>query len=138
TSEGVIRVITGFTADNRYVYYYHTIKKTIRLIRLEDAKVIANYRLGADATDIRSSPDSEFLAVGGLDGSLVVLIIADARTQHCLKRVHRLPSRVAQTLPNARRQPYNTWRSVAKMAVISAKREADSGSQSDSKTCALC
>ena len=30
TSEGVINVMTGFTSDNDYVYYYHTIKKTIR------------------------------------------------------------------------------------------------------------
>ena len=30
TSEGVITFITGFTSDDSYVFYYHTIKKNIR------------------------------------------------------------------------------------------------------------
>ncbi|CAG2161948.1 unnamed protein product [Oppiella nova] len=85
TSEGVVRVMTGFTSDNSYVFYYHTMKKTIR--------------------------------------------------KDCVKHLNELPSRMsASTL--TQQNPFKTWRTVAKLAVIAAKTQTQ-GSQTDSKTCVL-
>lgn len=60
-SEGLVNFITGFTATDEYVYYYHAAKRTIRLFRVEDGDMIANYRLSAEAKVVKSSPDGSLV-----------------------------------------------------------------------------
>lgn len=133
-SEGLVNFITGFTASDEYVYYYHNGKRTIRLFRVEDGEMIANYRLSAEARIIKSSPDGASLVVGGADGSLIMLMIADPRKPTSLKALRELPSRAQSNAPKAKLEPLGVWRASARLAVVAAKKEVETDT---STTCTI-
>ena len=102
------------------------------LIRLEDRKVLANYRVSADVKTIKSSPDSKYLVIGGIDGSLIFLIIADPNKSGHLKSLSQLPTR----LSDSQQKPHKSWKMAAKLAVMAAKRQQNC-KELDSKVCLI-
>ncbi|UYV69119.1 NWD2 [Cordylochernes scorpioides] len=92
-SEGVFKVDAQFTTTNQYVIYYHAGRKTLRLFRVSDGVQIANYRLSADANCIASTPDGRSVVVGAVDGSVIVLAVADPALPDTKDRLSALPSR---------------------------------------------
>jgi WD40 repeat protein len=138
TSEGVLSVVTSFTATDEYVYYYHSAKKIIRLIRLEDGKVIANYKVSAEAKVIKSTPDGKYLVVGGVDGSFIVLMIVDPNKKASLKQLNELPSRVTDKAAREK-NPFMSWKMAAKLATIAARSYTKivSDEETNSKLCTL-
>ncbi|GAB0097357.1 NACHT domain-containing protein [Sergentomyia squamirostris] len=92
-AEGVFTVICMFTDTDEYVLYYHSGKKTLRVFRASDTEMIANYRLQAELTAIRSTKDGRGVVLGTVDGCLSVLAIADANVPEMLEYLKNLPSR---------------------------------------------
>ncbi|XP_055685545.1 NACHT and WD repeat domain-containing protein 2 [Lutzomyia longipalpis] len=92
-AEGVFTVICMFTDTDEYVLYYHSGKKTLRVFRASDTEMIANYRLQAELTAIRSTKDGRGVVLGTVDGCLSVLAIADPTLPETLEYLKNLPSR---------------------------------------------
>lgn len=92
-AEGVFSVICIFTENDEYVCYYHSGRKTIRVFRTNDTELIANYRLQAELTAIKSSKDGRCLVLGTVDGCMSSLVIVDAKKQEIIEYLNALPSR---------------------------------------------
>lgn len=92
-AEGVFTVICMFTEGDEYVLYYHSGKKTLRVFRTSDTQMIANYRMQAELTAIKSTTDGKGLVIGTVDGCLSVLAIADPENAEIFKYLEELPSR---------------------------------------------
>lgn len=92
-AEGVFSVICIFTEDDEYVAYYHSGRKTIRVFRTIDTEMIANYRLQAELTAIKSSKDGRAIVLGTVDGCLSVLAIVDPKKEEMIDYLNGLPSR---------------------------------------------
>ena len=56
-AEGIFNVICKFNATNEYVLYYHSGRKTIRVFRVRDGTMIANYRVPSDLSSLESTTD---------------------------------------------------------------------------------
>lgn len=95
-AEGVFTVICMFTEGDEYVLYYHSGKKTLRVFRTSDTQLIANYRMQAELTAIKSTTDGKGLVLGTVDGCLSVLAIADPENTEIFKYLEDLPSRDEQ------------------------------------------
>lgn len=95
-AEGVFTVICMFTEGDEYVLYYHSGKKTLRVFRTSDTMMIANYRMQAELTAIKSTTDGKGLVLGTIDGCLSVLCIADPENTEIFKYLADLPSRDEQ------------------------------------------
>ncbi|XP_047484728.1 uncharacterized protein LOC125036301 [Penaeus chinensis] len=95
-AEGVFSVICLFTRTDEYVLYYHGGRKTIRVFRLTDGKMIANYRVQAELTAIAASEDGRTIVLGTVDGCLSSLTIADPTRNGIKEYLADLPSRNPQ------------------------------------------
>lgn len=92
-AEGVFTVICMFTDNDEYVLYYHSGKKTLRVFRTSDAQMIANYKMQAELTAIKSTKDGQSLVLGTVDGCLSVFCIADPQKPELQELLKNLPSR---------------------------------------------
>lgn len=92
-AEGVFTVICMFTDSDEYVLYYHSGKKTLRVFRTSDAQMIANYKMQAELTAIKSTKDGQSLVLGTVDGCLSVFCIADQDKPELQELLKQLPSR---------------------------------------------
>ncbi|XP_031624197.1 uncharacterized protein LOC116341344 [Contarinia nasturtii] len=95
-AEGVFTVICMFTEGDEYVLYYHSGKKTLRVFRTSNTEMIANYRMQAELTAIKSTIDGKGLVLGTVDGCLSVFSIADPEKEESYKFLADLPSRDEQ------------------------------------------
>lgn len=95
-AEGVFTVICMFTDGDEYVLYYHSGKKTLRIFRTLNTEMIANYRMQAELTAIKSTTDGKSLVLGTVDGCLSVFSIADPEKEETFKFLADLPSRDEQ------------------------------------------
>lgn len=95
-AEGVFTVICMFTEGDEYVLYYHSGKKTLRVFRTSTTDMIANYRMQAELTAIKSTTDGKGLVFGTVDGCLSVFAIADPDKEETFKLLADLPSRDEQ------------------------------------------
>lgn len=95
-AEGVFTVICMFTEGDEYVLYYHSGKKTLRVFRTMNTDMIANFRMQAELTAIKSTRDGKGLVLGTVDGCLSVLAIADPVKEDTFKYLEDLPSRDEQ------------------------------------------
>lgn len=95
-AEGVFTVICMFTEGDEYVLYYHSGKKTLRVFKTSNTEMIANYRMQAELTAIKSTTDGKGLVLGTLDGCLSVFAIADPDKEQTFKILADLPSRDEQ------------------------------------------
>ena len=93
TAEGIFNVICQFNATNEYVLYYHSGRKTLRVFRVSDGILIANYRVPSNLTSIESTTDGYNVALGMVDGNLTVLTIADPKKSFMGEYLKALPSR---------------------------------------------
>lgn len=94
-AEGVFTVICMFTDTDEYVLYYHSGRKTLRVFRTSDTEMIANYRMQAELTAIKSTSDGKSLVLGTVDGCISVLAIADQEKPEMQDFLKQLPSRDA-------------------------------------------
>lgn len=92
-AEGVFTVICMFTDNDEYVLYYHSGKKTLRVFRTSDSQLIANYRMQAELTAIKSTTDGRSLVLGTVDGCLSVFCIVDPEKLEMQDFLKQLPSR---------------------------------------------
>lgn len=76
-AEGVFDVDTLITENDKHVIYYHSGRRTIRAFRLEDCKMIADYKSAAKVKCMVCSQDSKSIVIGCEDGTVNMLIIAD-------------------------------------------------------------
>ncbi|PAA71014.1 hypothetical protein BOX15_Mlig015065g2 [Macrostomum lignano] len=93
TSDGVFPSITIFTEGDKYIAHFHSGRKTIRLIRVEDAALLADFKVHAEIKSMVSALDGRGIACGGIDGSLTLLAIADPSDATLVRVVNELPSR---------------------------------------------
>ena len=93
TAEGIFNVICQFNETNEYVLYYHSGRKTLRVFRVSDGILIANYRVPSNLTSIESTTDGYNIALGMVDGNLTVLTIADPKKKRMSQYLQELPSR---------------------------------------------
>lgn len=102
SAEGVFTNVTSFNATDQYVLYYHSGHKTLRVFRVLDGQMLANYRLAAELTAIDTTTDGRCVVIGTLDGCLSVLAIADPTVPGSFQFLASLPSRTRQTrIPSA-------------------------------------
>lgn len=92
-AEGVFSVICIFTENDEYVCYYHSGRKTIRVFRTSDTEMIANYRLQAELTAIKSTKDGRCIVLGTVDGCMSSLAIVDPKNGIMIEWLNALPSR---------------------------------------------
>ena len=92
-AEGIFNVISKFNATNEYVLYYHSGRKTLRVFRVKDGDLIANYRVPSDLSSLESTTDGLSVVLGMVDGSLTVLTIADPKKGRMSEYLKALPSR---------------------------------------------
>ena len=95
-AEGIFHVISKFNETNEYVLYYHSGRKTLRIFRVSDGKMVANYRVPSDLSSIESTTDGNNVALGMVDGSLTVLTIADTLKPNMIDYLKALPSRMKE------------------------------------------
>ena len=92
-AEGIFNVKCMFNESTEYVMYYHSGRKTLRVFRVSDGELIANYRVQSDLTAIESTTDGNSIALGMADGNLSVLTIADPNKPLMVEYLRALPSR---------------------------------------------
>ena len=92
-AEGIFNVICQFNETDEYVLYYHGGHKTLRVFRVSDGDMIANYKVPSNLTSIESTSDGNSVALGMVDGNLVVLTIADPQRAKMRSYLKSLPSR---------------------------------------------
>ena len=92
--QGIFNVICKFTETDEYVLYYHSGRKTLRVFRVSDGTMIANYRVPSDLSSIGSTTDGYNVALGMVDGNLTVLTIADPTKPGMIEYLKELPSRI--------------------------------------------
>lgn len=97
-AEGVFSVQTLFTNNDAYAVYYHSGHRSVRVFRVADGVKIADYKAHADIRDIASTPGGASIVLGAVDGSLVVLTIADPLNPSNKDFLASLPSRQLKTL----------------------------------------
>jgi hypothetical protein len=93
----------------RVLRYYHSKRRTVRLFRSSDWKMIANYSLNSEATTFAVTDDSLKLVVGGVDGSVTILVLADnapEAAERSLGLLRSLPSRLDKTEQAAAKKLY--------------------------------
>ena len=92
-SEGINDVRCQFNETDEYVLYYHSGRKTLRVFRVNDGEMIADYRVPSNLTSLESTTDGKSVALGLVDGNLLVLTIADPNKKEMIKYLKALPSR---------------------------------------------
>lgn len=121
-AEGVFSVICLFTENDEYVCYYHSGKKTIRVFRTSDTEMVANYRLQAELTAIKSSLDGKCLVLGTVDGCMSVLVIADPSKEDTISFLLELPSRDEEWKKKlARIKARTDFKAAVRVAAVTAR-----------------
>ena len=92
-AEGIFNVIAKFNETDEYVLYYHSGHKTLRVFRVTDGAMIADYRVPSHLTSLESTKDGKHVALGMVDGNVSILTIADPMKPKMEYYVRSLPSR---------------------------------------------
>ncbi|KAK3802261.1 hypothetical protein RRG08_004547, partial [Elysia crispata] len=92
-AEGVFQVTAFFTESDKHVVYYHSRHRTVRVFRISDGKMIANYKTSAEVKAIAGNEQGNYIVIGCLDGSLTTLAIADPEEETSQEMLESLPSR---------------------------------------------
>ena len=153
-AEGAFTVQTLFTNNDAHAVYYHSGHRSVRVFRVADGVKIADYKTHAEIRDIASTPGGTSIVLGAVDGSLVVLAIADPLNPANKDFLSALPSRqltAAALSPRRRGKPTdfangglsplkkgrNQSRSKFLAAVQVAKLTRRAGVQQTSRACVL-
>ncbi|XP_046671615.1 NACHT and WD repeat domain-containing protein 2 [Homalodisca vitripennis] len=120
-AEGVFTVICMFNKTDEYVLYYHSGKKTLRVFRTADAKMIANFRVQAELSAVESTEDGRAIVLGTVDGCVSALAIADPDKPEMKEFLAGLPSRDEQWKKKLERQKaskrFRAAGSIAKLCI---------------------
>lgn len=110
---------------------------TMRLFRLYDGKMIGNYKLAAEASDFTTTQDGLSVVVGGVDGSFVVLAIADPENQAAREKLQQLPSRCDGNIRAMKTSV--SFKTVSKVTATAAyvKRQSTCDESPNSNVCAI-
>ena len=92
-AEGINNVIAKFNETDEHVLYYHSGHKTLRVFRVTDGEMIADYRVPSNLTSLESTTDGNHVALGMVDGNISILTIADPRKPKMENYLRCLPSR---------------------------------------------
>ena len=92
-AEGIFNVIAKFNETDEYVLYYHSGHKTLRVFRVTDGEMIADYRVPSNLTSLESTTDGKHVALGMVDGNVSILTIVDPMKPKMEYYVRSLPSR---------------------------------------------
>lgn len=112
-------MICCFTDGDEYVLYYHSGRKTLRVFRTDDSTMIANYRMQAELTAIKSTSDGNSLVLGTVDGCLSVLAITDPKKPEIFKYLEDLPSRDVEWKKKlARKRARILFKAIIRIAII--------------------
>ncbi|XP_076470740.1 NACHT and WD repeat domain-containing protein 2-like [Babylonia areolata] len=126
-AEGVFSVKVFFTSNDKYVVYYHSGHRTIRLFRVSDGKMLANFKASAEVKTMVSSPAGTAVVFGAVDGSLTTLAIVDPGDEGHTQILNDLPSRslgAASSLHAGGEKPANGQAMSAKNVVGTAMQVA--------------
>eukprot|EP00106_Octopus_bimaculoides_P010882 XP_014778324.1 PREDICTED: NACHT and WD repeat domain-containing protein 2-like [Octopus bimaculoides] len=96
-AEGVFNIQVFFAKNDQHVVYYHSGRRTIRVFRVSDAKMIANFKTHAAVNTMACNALGTSIVIGTVDGSVTLLTIADPEYQENLDYLRALPAR--QALP---------------------------------------
>ena len=124
-AEGVFNVKCMFTKNDRHVVYYHEGHRTIRIFRISDCKQLAHYKCHAEVNVMACTAGGMNLMLGAVDGSFVMLTIADPLDEGSKEVLKLLPSR--QLIQDATNTTQNGLTMVA--AKVVAKARAVKGSR---------
>ncbi|XP_053968962.1 NACHT and WD repeat domain-containing protein 2 [Anastrepha ludens] len=132
-AEGVFSVICLFTENDEYVCYYHSGRKTIRVFRTSDTEMIANYRLQAELTAIKSSKDGRCIVLGTVDGCMSVLAIVDPQKEEMFEYLNQLPSRDENWKAKLAKQKARVgFKAAIRVATISSRFDRSNKNATDS------
>ena len=92
-AEGVFSVKVMFTKNDKHVVYYHSGHRTIRVFRVADGKMIANFKAHADVKCLVGDATGTGLVMSAVDGSLTVLTLADPGDESSQELIKSLSSR---------------------------------------------
>jgi len=141
-NEGVFTSKAGFTANEEYVWYYHSGRQTVRLFRLMDATLVANLCIMNEVSCLNSTSWS--LLVGCTDGSLSMFAIADPKKKETGELLATLPSRSGQKHTEAggvaNRRPLLRMRAAARVILMLTRRierEKLNIKKSDNEICSI-
>lgn len=98
-AEGVFSIQVLFAKNDKHVVYYHSGRRTIRVFRVSDAKMIANFKTHAAINAMAGTASGTSVAIGAVDGSLTLLTIADPEHQENLDYLRSLPVRQITQCP---------------------------------------
>ena len=84
---------TFFTSNDAHVVNYHPGHRSVRVFRVADGVKIAEYKAYTPIHVIASTPGGTSIVLGAVDGSLVVLAIADPLNPANKDFLSALPSR---------------------------------------------
>ncbi|XP_023701873.1 NACHT and WD repeat domain-containing protein 2 isoform X2 [Cryptotermes secundus] len=121
-AEGVFTVICMFNQTDEYVLYYHSGKKTLRVFRTSDAKMIANFRMQAELSAVESTEDGKNIVLGTVDGCVSVLALADPAKPEMKEYLAGLPSRDEEWKKKTEKLKAHTlFKAAASIAKLSTK-----------------
>ena len=100
-AEGVFANMTLFTRNDQHAVYYHCGRKSICVFRVSDGKQIADFKTHAEIRAIASTQGGVSLVLGAVDGSVIVLTVADPTKEANKEFLQSLPSRQITALPDA-------------------------------------
>ncbi|KAK4290424.1 hypothetical protein Pmani_036667 [Petrolisthes manimaculis] len=133
-AEGVFSVICLFTRTDEYVLYYHGGRKTIRVFRLSDGRMIANYRVQAELTAIAGSEDGRTIVLGTVDGCLSSLTIADPTRPGIRDYLTDLPSRNPKKYEEEVARQGRSLRQVVNMIMLTNRLKPSSSHHSSTSS----
>ena len=68
--------VLSYTAGQTF-YFILSLSRKLRVFRISDWKMLSNFSLGCEANDFAVDEDGERIVVGGADGSVTFLVLAD-------------------------------------------------------------
>ncbi|XP_014665918.1 PREDICTED: uncharacterized protein LOC106807919 [Priapulus caudatus] len=93
SAEGVHRTRALFSTNDRHIVYYNSGTQNIRVFRVADGTMIADYKLHTIVTAMVAAPDGYSIVLGAADGSLTTLTIADPAYKDSVQHLKCLKSR---------------------------------------------
>ena len=91
-------VVTRFLLDDQLLLFYRKLELTVKIFRVSNARLVADFSVPSDVTSIGSQGDR--LVLGFVDGQVAVLLLADpADPAASARAISRLPGRGRSVLP---------------------------------------
>ncbi len=91
-------LVTRFLLDDQLLLFYRKLELTVKIFRVSNARLVADFSVPSDVTAIGSQGDR--LVLGFVDGQVAVLLLTDpADPAASARAISRLPGRGRSVLP---------------------------------------